>query len=96
MSKYHRIFVIVLDSLGVGRMADSDTFGDYDVDTLGHIARDADHLAIPNLQRWGLANLHPLSRIPPCETSVSSSTGAASNTLLIQSKTESVNSLSTQ
>ena len=27
MAKYSRIFVIVLDSLGVGRMADSDSFG---------------------------------------------------------------------
>ena len=67
MSKYRRIFVIVLDSLGVGRMADSDAFGDYDVDTLGHIARDADHLVIPNLQRWGIANLHQLDRIPAAE-----------------------------
>ena len=67
MSKYHRIFVIVLDSLGVGRMADSDAFGDYDVDTLGHIARDADHLDIPNLQRWGMANLHQLNGIPAAE-----------------------------
>ena len=49
--KYKRVFVIVLDSLGIGRMADSDDFGDYDVDTLGHIAEKAEHLVIPNLQR---------------------------------------------
>ena len=63
--RFRRIFVIVLDSLGVGRMADSDSFGDYDVDTLGHIAEKADHLHIPNLQRWGVANLHDLKGIPP-------------------------------
>ena len=67
MAKYSRIFVIVLDSLGVGRMADSDSFGDYDVDTLGHIAQKADHLNIPNLQRWGMANLHSLKGIQPVE-----------------------------
>ena len=64
MAKYPRVFVIVLDSLGVGRMADSDSFGDYDVDTLGHIAQKAAHLNIPNLQRWGAANLHPRWRTP--------------------------------
>lgn len=64
---YKRVFVIVLDSLGVGRMADSDQFGDYDVDTLGHIAARAEHLFIPNLQRWGMANLHQLKGIAPAE-----------------------------
>ena len=67
MAKFQRVFVIVLDSLGVGRMADSDSFGDYDVDTLGHIAAKADHLVIPNLQRWGIANLHSLQEISPAE-----------------------------
>ncbi len=67
MSQYQRIFVIVLDSLGVGKMADSEAFGDFGVDTLGHIAEKADHLVIPNLQRWGMANLHPLKGIAPAE-----------------------------
>ena len=67
MKKYGRVFVIVLDSLGVGSMADSPSFGDYDVDTLGHIARKAAHLNIPNMQRWGIANLHSLEGIPPVE-----------------------------
>ncbi len=67
MEKFRRVFVIVLDSLGVGRMADSDRFGDYDVDTLGHISQKAEHLILPNLQRWGIANLHPLKGISPVE-----------------------------
>mgnify|MGYP002241531012 CR=1 FL=1 len=36
---YKRIFVIVLDSLGIGAMPDSEKFGDRDVDTFGHILR---------------------------------------------------------
>ena len=67
MKRFQRVFVIVLDSLGVGPMADSDSFGDHGVDTLGHIAARADHLRIPNLQRWGMANLHPLQGIAPVE-----------------------------
>ena len=37
MKEYNRIFVIVLDSLGIGAMPDSLDFGDAGVDTLGHI-----------------------------------------------------------
>lgn len=37
MEKYKRIFVIVLDSLGIGEMPDAVRFGDHDVDTFGHI-----------------------------------------------------------
>ena len=37
MEKYKRIFVIVLDSLGIGAMPDSEKFGDVGVDTFGHI-----------------------------------------------------------
>ena len=37
MKKYERIFVIVLDSLGIGAMPDSEKFGDVGVDTFGHI-----------------------------------------------------------
>ncbi len=67
MKKYRRVFVIVLDSLGVGKMADSESFGDYNVDTLGHIAEKAAHLRIPNLRRWGIANLHSLKGISPTD-----------------------------
>ncbi len=67
MSRFKRVFVIVLDSLGVGPAPDSDSFGDHGVDTLGHIAEKAAHLRIPNLRRWGMANLHELKNIPPVE-----------------------------
>lgn len=67
MKKYKRVFVIVLDSLGVGSMEDSHLFGDNGVDTLGHIAQQADSMNIPNLVRLGLANLHPLKGIAPVE-----------------------------
>lgn len=65
MKTYNRIFVIVMDSVGIGSMADSPSFGDYDVDTLGHIAMKVKSLHIPNLQRMGIANLHPLNGMTP-------------------------------
>lgn len=64
MGKYQRVFVIVLDSLGIGAMPDSEEYGDIGVDTLGHIAEKIE-LHIPNLQKLGLANLHPLKGVAP-------------------------------
>lgn len=65
--KFKRIFTIVVDSLGIGPMPDSETFGDIGVDTLGHIAKTVEHLNIPNLQKLGLANLKPMDKVKPVE-----------------------------
>ena len=51
MKKYKRILTIVLDSLGIGAMKDSEKFGDIGVDTLGNIAKSVSSLNIPNLQK---------------------------------------------
>ena len=58
MKKYNRIFVIVLDSLGIGAMPDSEKFGDVGVDTFGHILDQMGTLEIPNLKKLGMLNLH--------------------------------------
>lgn len=68
MEKYKRVFVIVMDSLGVGEMEDSREFGDIDVNTLGHISESVDTLNIPHLQKLGLANITPLKQVEPVKT----------------------------
>ena len=67
MKKYKRIFTIVVDSLGIGAMEDSEKFGDIGVDTLGHIAESVETFNIPNLQKLGMANLHPIKNVSPVE-----------------------------
>lgn len=67
MKKYKRIFTIVLDSLGIGAMGDSAKYGDIGVDTLGHIAKSVPSLNIPNLQKLGIANLHPIQHVATVE-----------------------------
>lgn len=67
MRKYNRIFVVVLDSLGIGEAPDSPEYGDVGVDTLGHIAETVSDFHIPNLQKLGIANLHPLKNIAAAE-----------------------------
>lgn len=63
MPKFNRIFVVVVDSLGVGEMPDSANFGDVGVNTLGHISEAVENLVIPNLQKLGLANIIPLKQV---------------------------------
>lgn len=70
MEKYKRIFVIVMDSLGVGAMSDSPEFGDVGVDTLGHISQSVGSFHMPNLQKMGMANLTPLKQVEPVEKSL--------------------------
>ena len=65
--RFNRVFVIVLDSLGIGPMADSARFDDAGADTLGHISETVEHLDIPNLQRLGLSNLKAHKQVKPAE-----------------------------
>lgn len=64
---YKRIFTIVIDSLGVGALDDASAYGDAGTDTLGHISESVEEFRIPNLQKLGMANLHPLKQVEPVE-----------------------------
>ena len=65
MKKFKRVFLIVIDSLGIGEMPDAADYGDVGVDTLGHISECAGDFYIPNLQRLGMANLKQLKQVKP-------------------------------
>ena len=67
MKNYDRVFVIVLDSLGIGAMPDSANFGDTGVDTFGHILEKMGSLEIPNLRKLGMLNLHPAGNMTGVE-----------------------------
>lgn len=54
MKKYKRIFLIVLDSLGIGAMPDAAEYGDAGTDTFGHIWTTQGGLDIPNLISLGM------------------------------------------
>ena len=68
IKKYNRIFVVVVDSLGVGEMPDALEYGDAGTDTLGHISQSVDSFHIPNLQKLGVANLHELKQVPAVDS----------------------------
>ena len=65
--RYRRVFLIVVDSLGVGGAKDAADYGDLGSDTLGHISDCVEQFSIPNLQRMGMANLHPLRQVEPAQ-----------------------------
>lgn len=70
MNEYKRIFVIVLDSLGIGAMPDAERFGDFGVDTFGHILEKMGTLDIPNLRKLGILNLHPAGKMSGAENPI--------------------------
>ena len=61
-----RIFLFVLDSCGCGEMPDSPSFGDVGVNTLRACAASP-KLNIPNLRKYGLANIDGLDFLKPVE-----------------------------
>ena len=61
-----RIFLIVLDSFGIGAMPDSEKFGDVGVNTLASCAT-SDKLHIPNMIAAGLGNIDGVTCLPKAE-----------------------------
>ena len=58
-----RIFLIVLDSFGIGQMPDAAAFGDVDVNTLAACASSRE-LHIPNMIAAGLGNIDGVTCLP--------------------------------
>lgn len=65
MKRFDRIFLVVLDSVGIGEAPDAEDFGDLGANTLGNIAKHVDGLNLPNLEELGLANIEPIQGLLP-------------------------------
>jgi len=64
-----RVFLIVLDSCGIGQMPDSPSFGDVGVNTLKSCATSR-YLQIPNLLQAGLGNIQGVDYLEKAETPI--------------------------
>ena len=62
-----RIFLIVLDSFGIGALPDASLFGDTGADTLKSISK-SEKLRIPNMIKMGLGNIDGVSCIEKTDT----------------------------
>lgn len=60
MKKFKRIFVIVMDSAGIGEMPDAAKFGDAGTNTFVHISQKCGGLNVPNMNAMGLGDLGPV------------------------------------
>ncbi len=71
--KYKRIFLIVMDSLGIGHAKDQEKFGqnkevnDVGANTFKHISDHFDKLNIPNMEKLGIEDLDDLKNISKVE-----------------------------
>lgn len=63
MSKFDRIFLVVMDSVGIGEAPDARKFNDKGADTLGHIAEHMNGLHMPNMGELGLSNIREIKGI---------------------------------
>lgn len=64
---YKRVFLIVMDSVGIGEAPDAEKFGDLGADTFGHIAEKMNGLNMPNMGKLGLSNIREIKGIEKAE-----------------------------
>lgn len=60
-----RVFVIVLDGVGVGEAPDADQYGDVGANSIGNNARVLGGINLPNMQDLGLGNLTNIQGVSP-------------------------------
>ncbi|HLS08572.1 phosphopentomutase [Lentibacillus sp.] len=63
MMHFKRVFLIVMDSVGIGEAPDAKAFNDEGADTLGHIAARMNGLNMPNMAKLGLSNIRKIKGI---------------------------------
>lgn len=60
ISHFKRIFLIVMDSVGIGESPDAEKYDDKGADTLGHIAEHMGGLTMPYMGKLGLSNVREI------------------------------------
>ncbi|YCA42762.1 phosphopentomutase [Bacillus sp. JZ8] len=65
---YKRIFLVVMDSVGIGEAPDAEQYDDKGADTLGHIAEHRGGLNMPNMGKLGLSNIREIKGIQKDDT----------------------------
>ncbi|WP_215115111.1 phosphopentomutase [Exiguobacterium sp. s80] len=61
--QFKRVFLVVMDSVGIGEAPDAEQFGDLGAHTLGHIGEHMNGLNIPNLEKLGLAHIEAVQGV---------------------------------
>lgn len=67
MKRFKRVFLIVLDSVGIGEAPDADKYQDLGANTLGNIGKAVNGLHMPTMESLGLSNIELIKGIQPVE-----------------------------
>lgn len=62
-TKFNRVFLIVMDSAGIGAMPDAARFGDEGSSTIVHLAEKNGGLHVPNMEKFGLGELNDIKGV---------------------------------
>lgn len=65
MKSFKRVFLIVMDSVGIGEAPDAAKFDDLGADTLGHIAEEMNGLDMPTMGSLGTSNIREIKGVAP-------------------------------
>lgn len=65
--KYKRIFLIVIDSVGVGELPDADKFNDLGANTIANLAKETGGIHLPVLESFGYGNLTEIQGVKPVQ-----------------------------
>lgn len=68
--RFKRVFLIVMDSVGIGESPDAEKYNDKGADTLGHIAQHMNGLNMPNMGALGLGNIREIQGIAPADNPI--------------------------
>jgi len=63
MRLFGKVILIILDSLGVGALADAAKYGDTGANTIGNLSRAAGGLDIPVLEKLGIGNITDITGV---------------------------------
>lgn len=74
MKKFKRVFLTVLDSVGIGALNDAKEYGDEGANTLCNIAKATGGLNLPNMQKMGLGNIQKIDGVKSVENQIAYST----------------------
>ncbi len=75
--KYKRVFLIVIDSVGVGEMPDAADFNDVGANTIGNLAKAVGGIKLPILESFGYGNLTEIEGVKPVENPLANTTKMA-------------------
>ncbi|MDU7966345.1 MAG: phosphopentomutase [Paeniclostridium sordellii] len=67
-----RVIWMVIDSVGIGALPDSEKFGDVNVNTLGNIVKSYKDIQLPNMIKLGLSNIDGIDSLDSIDNPIGS------------------------